>query len=155
MLASAKALSASTFDHLDETFHSVTPLNKLAQRLNLRPSYLLLVFFLLTVGMLAAGVFSHLCVTVFGMLYPSYMTFKVAFALFRRCRFVTVSGRRSGWRTGSCSVSSLPSQGRCATPSSSCQCPPTTCSECCSTCTCSTQVLTAQLSSTTTTYVAS
>lgn len=96
MLASAKALSASTFDHLDQTFHPVTPLNKLAQRLNLRPSYLLLAFFVVTVGMLAAGVFSHLCVTLFGMLYPSYMTFKVAFFLFRRCRLVMVCEQRSG-----------------------------------------------------------
>jgi hypothetical protein len=30
MLASAKKLSASTFDHLDETFRPVTPLNQLA-----------------------------------------------------------------------------------------------------------------------------
>lgn len=83
MLASVKSLSASTLDHLDETFHPVTPLTQLANRLNLRPAYILLAFFFITVGMLAAGVFSHLCVTVFGMLYPSYMTFKVTLCLVR------------------------------------------------------------------------
>lgn len=78
MLDSVKSLSSSTFDNVDETFAPFTPLNRLAARLNLRPSYIILAFFAITVAMLAAGVFSHLCVTVFGMIYPSYMTFKVA-----------------------------------------------------------------------------
>lgn len=85
MLDSVKSLSASTFDNVDETFSSFTPLNQLAQRLNLRPSYILITFFIGTVAMLATGVFSHLCVTVFGMIYPSYMTFKVLFFVFRHC----------------------------------------------------------------------
>ena len=86
MLNSVKSLSASTLDHVDETFSTFTPITRLARRLNLRPSYLLLAFFIATIAFLAAGIFSHLCVTLFGMIYPSYMTFKVVAVLRRHWR---------------------------------------------------------------------
>lgn len=96
MLESVQALSSSTLDHIDQTFESFTPINQLAKRINLRPSYLLLAFFITTVLTLAAGVFSHLCVTIFGMVYPSYMTFKVLLFRCRPCKPRTVKRRNSG-----------------------------------------------------------
>lgn len=77
MLESAKSLGNSLCDNIDDTFSHFEPVKRLAERISLRPSYILLAFFLITVIMLGTGIFSHLCVTLFGMAYPSYMTFKV------------------------------------------------------------------------------
>ncbi len=77
MLESAKAVSNSVFDNIDETFSHFAPVKRLAEKASIRPSYILLSFFLITVLLLGTGIFSHLCVTLFGMLYPSFMTYKV------------------------------------------------------------------------------
>jgi hypothetical protein len=77
MLSSAQNVSASLFNSIDESFENFTPLRELATRLNIRPSYILFGFFVGTILMLGTGIFSHLCVTIFGMIYPSFMTFKV------------------------------------------------------------------------------
>lgn len=44
----------------------------------MRPAYLLIGFLVVGIVMVGTGIFSHLFVALFGMIYPSYMTFKVA-----------------------------------------------------------------------------
>ena len=67
------------FDRVDEHFKDFEPLNKLAQLTKIRPAYFIIVFFVLAVVLLGTGYFANLFVAVFGMIYPSYMTFKVSF----------------------------------------------------------------------------
>jgi len=58
-------------------FSDVTPLNQFANKFNIKPGYVILAFFSLSVILLAAKVFSHIFVAIFGMLYPAYMSYKV------------------------------------------------------------------------------
>jgi hypothetical protein len=96
MLDSVKSASSNLFDSIDETFNHFAPVKRLAERTNLRPSYFLLTFLILTLVLLGSGIFSHLTVTLFGMIYPSYMTFKVPFLLCRHWKPRIVRKQKSG-----------------------------------------------------------
>lgn len=96
MLDSAKDLTNSLFDSIDASFNHLAPVKRLAEKTNLRPSYFILAFFLITLISLGTGIFSHICVTLFGMIYPSYMTFKVTFPSRRHSNPRTARGPRNG-----------------------------------------------------------
>lgn len=100
MLDSAKQLTNSLFDSIDASFNHLSPVNRLAERTNLRPSYFILAFFLITLISLATGIFSHICVTLFGMIYPSYMTFKVPLPPLRPSNPRTIRRPKNGSPTG-------------------------------------------------------
>ena len=77
ILQKIKSYVDPLFDKIDNHFQHFEPLQKLSRLTKIRPAYYLIVFFLLAVIMLGTGYFSNLFVAVFGMIYPSYMTFKV------------------------------------------------------------------------------
>ena len=81
ILESVKQFFNPLFDTVDERFRDFDPVVRPANACNLRPAYIIIPFFLMAVIALGTGVFSHLFVAIFGMIYPSYMTFKVAFVL--------------------------------------------------------------------------
>lgn len=100
MLDSAKQLTNSLFDSIDASFNHLSPVKRLAERTNLRPSYFILAFFLITLISLGTGIFSHICVTLFGMIYPSYMTFKVPLPPLRPSNPRTTRRPKNGSPTG-------------------------------------------------------
>ena len=62
---------------VEQPFSDVQPLNTVAARFNIKPGYIIIVFFVLSIILLAAKIFSNIFVAVFGMLYPAYMSYKV------------------------------------------------------------------------------
>ena len=72
-----KASVLKVVDKVEEPFSDVTPLRKFASRLSIKPGYIIIAFFALSIMLLAAKIFSNIFVAVFGMIYPAYMSYKV------------------------------------------------------------------------------
>jgi len=53
------------------------PVKKLASRFNQQPSHVVIVIVAAVLLLTALGIFQHIFVTFFGLLYPAYMSFKV------------------------------------------------------------------------------
>jgi len=83
-------------DDIDETFEDFTPLVALCQRTKVRPAYYVLGFFLISIITLGTGIFSHLFVALFGMAYPSYMSCKVPFLIYRPSTQKTIKKTKNG-----------------------------------------------------------
>ena len=71
------------FDAVDQSFNEFDPLCKLASLIKARPAHIALSFFVLGVIALGVGLLAGIFVTLFGMVYPAYMTFKVRMRLSR------------------------------------------------------------------------
>jgi hypothetical protein len=140
-------------EDIDETFEDFTPLTVLSERTKVRPAYFILGFFLASVVMLGTGIFSHLFVALFGMVYPSYMSCKVPFLLGRESTQKIIKKIKNGLPIGLYSGSSLPLPKMQESYSSSCPFARTTYWEYYSTYFCSTPKQTELLLSTNTFYV--
>ena len=90
----------------------MTPLRKLADLVNLRLAYFVILFFLIAIIGEGTGVLSNVFVSIFGFLYPGYMTFRVRIDhIFRHLIGMTVMNVRNGWYIGLCLGSLLYLQG--------------------------------------------
>lgn len=70
---------------VNEDFEDFTPMNKLAAKFGTQTSNIVLPIF---IGVLIISILTHslahFFITLFGMIYPSYMSFKVKVLKFRR-----------------------------------------------------------------------
>lgn len=74
-----KQLLSSVTDAVDDDFEDFKPVKSCADKLNVKPSYLILpaIVLILIIAVLTS-VFAHYAITLFALIYPSYMSFKVS-----------------------------------------------------------------------------
>lgn len=68
---------SSVGQNIDDDMSEFTPLKNLCDKFGLKPSYIVIPFIVIYLLMSLFGVFEHIFVTIFGMLFPAYMSFKV------------------------------------------------------------------------------
>ena len=82
--SSIKQLYSSVITSVDDDFDDFEPLKKLAERFNLNPAHVVIgIVVFISLFTLATTLLSHVLITVFAMIYPSYMSFKVKLFLCR------------------------------------------------------------------------
>ena len=69
--------------NIDDDMDDFAPLKTAAGKVHMQPSHLVLVSIVAILILTALGVFQHIFVTLFGLLYPAYMSFKVSLSLLR------------------------------------------------------------------------
>jgi len=67
----------SVSHNIDDDLQSFTPLKNICDQYKIKPSYIFVAVIVLAIIFTMFGLFQHIFVTVFGMLYPAYMSFKV------------------------------------------------------------------------------
>ena len=72
-----KQLFKDFIDDINQDLKNVQPLQQLSQKTNLEPAYLVLIVVGTVILLTITGLFGHIFVTIFGSLYPAYMSFKV------------------------------------------------------------------------------
>lgn len=103
-----KVLLHSITSSINEDFEDFAPINRIADKFNTKPSTIILplIGIILVISLLTSFV-AHFVITLFAMIYPAYMSFKVLPQLFRPSTERTSSCAKSGWPTGSCLPSPL------------------------------------------------
>ncbi len=67
----------SIMSNMEGDLNNFTPLKKICDQFNIKPSWIFLGVIGVTLLFTIIGLFQHIFVTIFGMLYPAYMSFKV------------------------------------------------------------------------------
>ena len=74
---------ASVAQNIDDDLQGFTPLKKICDQYKLKPSYIFVPVVVLVILCTFIGLCEHIFVTLFGLLYPAYMSFKVRCSLLR------------------------------------------------------------------------
>lgn len=72
-----KSILQSISKNINEDLKDFTPLQSISKRYNQEPSHVALLVIVVMMILTSIGLFQHIVVTVFGLLYPAYMSFKV------------------------------------------------------------------------------
>ena len=72
---------ASVAQNIDDDLQQFTPLKNLCDQYKIKPSWVFIPVVVLVILFTLIGLCEHIFVTVFGMLYPAYMSFKVMICL--------------------------------------------------------------------------
>ena len=72
-----RSIFESVTKNINDDMDDFTPLKSACNKFNLEPSHVVLVGVAAVLLLTAFGVFQHIFVTLFGLLYPAYMSFKV------------------------------------------------------------------------------
>jgi len=72
-----KPLLASIMTNIDKDISEIGFFDKLHKKFGIKPSYLFIGITIITLLLALADIFGQLITTVFGMLYPMLMSFKV------------------------------------------------------------------------------
>jgi hypothetical protein len=91
---------SSVGQNIDDDMAEFTPLKNLCDKFGLKPSYIVIPFIVLSLLLSLFGLFGHIFVTIFGMLYPGYMSFKVPLHLCRQSIKTLSKNLSSGSLTG-------------------------------------------------------
>lgn len=75
---------ASVAQNIDDDLQGFTPLKKICDQYKLKPSYIFIPLVLIVIISTFIGLCEHVFVTLFGLLYPAYMSFKVMVLISRR-----------------------------------------------------------------------
>ena len=116
-----RTIFSSITKNINEDMDDFTPLKSTCKKFNLEPSHVVLVGIAVILLLTVFGIFQHIFVTLFGLLYPAYMSFKVQTHLSRPSTTNRSRNQSAGWHTGSCLGSSRPLTRSWAWSCSSCQ----------------------------------
>lgn len=72
-----KQLFRDFVNDVNNDLKDVKPLKDFASRLNIEPAFIVLISVVLVIVLTVIGLLGHIFVTIFGSLYPAYMSFKV------------------------------------------------------------------------------
>ena len=77
-----KQLYSSVITTVDDDMDEFKPLKSVAMKFNMNPAHIVIgvVIFMLLISLVTSWI-SPLLITIFGMMYPSYMSFKVIFII--------------------------------------------------------------------------
>ena len=70
--------------NINEDMDDCAPVKSLSAKLRQEPSHMVIAIVVVVLVLTAIGFFQHIFITLFGLLYPAYMSFKVNFVIFRR-----------------------------------------------------------------------
>lgn len=71
---------------IDEDVHDFTPVRSICDKYNIQPSHFILIVAGSILFFTAIGLFGHIIVTLIGLLYPAYMSYKVSMWLLRQSK---------------------------------------------------------------------
>jgi len=69
--------------NINEDMNEFTPLKSVCQKYEKQPAHVVLAVVVGVLLLTLTGLFSHIFVTLFGLLYPAYMSFKVKVTILR------------------------------------------------------------------------
>ena len=72
-----KSIFESITRNINQDIDDCTPIKSLSARLNQQPSHIVIGIVAVVLLLTAVGLFQHIFVTLFGLIYPAYMSFKV------------------------------------------------------------------------------
>lgn len=72
-----KQLFKDFIDDIDNDLKDFKPLQTVSDKSNMDPAHIVLIVFGVVIVLTMTGLLGHIFVTIFGMLYPAYMSFKV------------------------------------------------------------------------------
>ena len=92
-----KQLFSSITSAVDDDFDDFEPLKVGASKMNVQTSYLVLpiIIVVLIIAMLTS-IIAHYVITLFALVYPAYMSFKVTLPIFRLSAKIRKNSGRNG-----------------------------------------------------------
>lgn len=93
--------------NIDDDMDDFTPLKSVCDKYQVKPSIVVMAIVGIILIFTILGVFQHIFVTLFGLLYPAYMSFKVSLSPLRPSTKSPKNNLKFGWLIGSSSASSL------------------------------------------------
>ena len=78
-----KNIIESITKNINEDLKDFTPLKSVCQKYNQQPAHVVIIVVAAVLLLTSIGLFQHVFVTLFGLLYPAYMSFKVISSRFR------------------------------------------------------------------------
>lgn len=78
-----RTILESITKNIDDDMDDFTPLKSISSKYNVKPSYIVVAAVAIIIVFTILGVFQHIFITLFGLLYPAYMSFKVQI---KKCR---------------------------------------------------------------------
>lgn len=74
-----KNILESITKNINEDLKDFTPLKSICQKYDQQPAHVVLIGVIVLILLTSIGLFQHVFITLFGLLYPGYMSFKVHF----------------------------------------------------------------------------
>lgn len=78
-----RSIFESVTKNIDEDMNDFGPLQSLCRKYNIEPSHVVIATVAAVLLLTIFGIFQHIFVTLFGLLYPAYMSFKVLLPIYR------------------------------------------------------------------------
>lgn len=78
-----RSILESITKNIDDDMDDFTPLKSMCSKYNVKPSYIVIAAVAIIILFTLLGVFQHIFITLFGLLYPAYMSFKVQLIILR------------------------------------------------------------------------
>lgn len=78
-----KNIIESITKNINEDLNDFTPLKSVCRKYDQQPAHVVLIVVGAVLLLTSIGLLQHVLVTLFGLLYPAYMSFKVSPCLFR------------------------------------------------------------------------
>lgn len=72
-----RSILESITKNIDDDMDDFGPLKSICRKYDLKPAHVVLIAVGVILVLTVLGVFQHIFVTLFGLLYPAYMSFKV------------------------------------------------------------------------------
>lgn len=76
----------SVGQNIDDDLQGFTPLKNICDKFKIKPSWVFIPVVIIVILSTFIGLCEHLFVTLFGMVYPAYMSFKVHFQYYHLLR---------------------------------------------------------------------
>lgn len=73
-----KNILESITKNINEDLKDFTPLKSVCQKYDQQPAHVVLIAVVAVLLLTSIGLFQHVFITLFGLLYPGYMSFKVS-----------------------------------------------------------------------------
>jgi hypothetical protein len=91
-----KQLFRDFVNDVNNDLKDMKPLKDLSAKVNLEPAHVVLIAVGLVILMTVSGLLGHIFVTIFGSLYPAYMSFKVIVFFQLRLLKIEMKSREKG-----------------------------------------------------------
>lgn len=91
-----QSIFESITKNINEDMDDFAPLKSLCNKYQLQPSHVVLIAVALILLLTVLGVFQHIFITLFGLLYPAYMSFKVTIHLCRQSTILPKKKQKYG-----------------------------------------------------------
>lgn len=91
-----RTILESITKNIDDDMEDFAPLKSVCDKYNVKPAHAVLIAVGVILLLTLLGVFQHIFVTLFGLLYPAYMSFKVRIPSTRQSTKSPMKSRKFG-----------------------------------------------------------